>query len=235
MNSRRNDARIAGLWYLSLAMTGAFGIMYIPTAIVVAGDPAATAQNIVSSGWVFRLSIVSNLASQAIFVCLALALNRLLREVDPTQAKLMVAFVTVAVPVGFLNTLNPLAAQLFVSGSDYLSVFEQDKLDAMALAALGLFDRGVLIAQVFWGLWLLPFGILVIKSKFIPKLFGILLVINCFAYLIVTLARLLEYGHADVLTYVLMPLLALGEFAVILWLLIIGATDPVDRSTPAAR
>lgn len=225
MDLKKKNARIAGLWYLLMAVTGGFGIMYAPLNIMVAGDAAATAQNILDSGWVYRLSVVSNLVAQVFFVFLALALNRLLKEVDPEQSGLMVALVIAAVPVAFVNTLNLIAASLLVSGGDYLSLFEADELNALALVALSLYDQGVLIVQVFWGLWLLPFGILVYKSNFIPRILGVLLVINCFSYLIITFTRMLNFQYVEWVIYILMPFLMIGEFAIIFWLLIVGVKE----------
>jgi hypothetical protein len=225
MNSKKKDARIAGFWYLLVAITGGFGIMYVPLNIVVAGDAAATARNIIDSGWIYRLSIVSNLVCQVCFVYLALALSRLLKQVSEGQARLMVTLVTAAVPVAFLNTLNLIAAQLLVGGNDYLKAFEADQLNALALTALYLYDQGMLIVQIFWGLWLLPFGILVYRSTYIPRTLGVLLMINCFAYLLLACTRLLDLPWVDLVSTVSMPFQAIGEFAIILWLLIIGVTE----------
>lgn len=91
---------------------------------------------------------------------------------------------------------------------------------------MNLFDQGILLSKIFWGLWLFPFGILVIKSKFIPKIFGILLVLNCVAYLMTTVASIMENHIMDVFTYMLVPFLVMGEFAIMLWLLIKGVKEP---------
>lgn len=225
MNSKKKNARIAGLWYLLMAVTGAFGIMYTPLNIIVVGDASSTAQNLIDSGWIYRLSIVSNLIGQICFIFLGLALNRLLNEVDPKQSKLLVSLVIAAVPIAFLNTLTLIAAQMFVSGDGYLNVFEVNQLNALALGALNLYSQGVLIVQIFWGLWLFPFGILVIKSGFIPRIIGVLLVINCFAYLVITFTQLFEFQYVELISYILMPFLVIGEFAVIFWLLIKGVKE----------
>lgn len=199
--------------------------MYVPLNILVIGDAAATAQNIIDSEWIYRLSIISNLFSQACFIFLVLALNRLLKEVDPNQAKLMVTLVTASVPIAFLNTLNLVVAQLLVSGEDYLNVFEPNELNALALGFLNFYEYGVIIVQIFWGLWLLPFGLLVIKSKFIPKLIGILLVVGCFSYLIDSFTGLLLPDYRQIVSSILMLPLALGEFSIIFWLLIKGVKE----------
>lgn len=230
MNSRKKTARVAGMWYLLLAIAGGFGTMYVPVNITVAGDAAATAQNIIDSGWMFRLSIVSGLASNVFFIFLALALYRLFKDVDSKQAKLLVILVTVSVPISFICTLPLVAAEMIANGIDYLSVFEISEQNAMTLWAVNLFDQGILFVKIFWGLWLLPFGILVIKSEFIPKIFGILLVMNCFAYLITTLASLMEIQLMDLFTYILVPFLVMGEFAIMFWLVIKGVKETSDNA-----
>ena len=97
MNSKKKNARTAGLLYLLMAITGGFGIMYVPVNITVAGDIAATAKNMIDSELLVRLSVFSGLVSQTIFVFLVLSLNRLLKEVHPMHAKLMVTLELVSV------------------------------------------------------------------------------------------------------------------------------------------
>ncbi len=225
MNSKKKDARIAGLWYLLMGVTGGFGIMYVPLSIMVIGDADATAQNLINSEWIYRLSITSNIFSQACFIFLVLALYRLLKEVDPKQAKLMVILVLVSVPIAFLNTLNLVAAQLLLSGDDYLNVFESRQLNALATGFLHFYEHGIMIVQIFWGLWLLPFGLLIIKSKFIPKIIGILLVAGCFSYLLDSFTGLMLPDYRELVTSILMLPLAAGEFSIIFWLLIKGVKE----------
>ncbi len=150
MNSKKKNVRIAGLMYLLMGITGAFGIMHVPTNIMVAGDSTATANNIMDSELLFRLSMISNLISQTIFVFLVLSLNRLLKEVNPKHAKLMVTLVTVSVPITFLNILNLVAAQILVSGVGYLSVFDENQLNSMMMIFLNLYEHEVFIVGIFW-------------------------------------------------------------------------------------
>jgi hypothetical protein len=230
MNSRKRKAHIAGIWYLLLEITGGFGTIYVPLNITVAGDAALTVQNILNSGWVYRVSIVSLLVGSVCFIFLALALHRLFKDVDPKQARLMVILVAVSVPISILSALPLVAAEMAATGTQYLSAFETAQQNALALWGVNLFDQGILFVKIFWGLWLLPFGILVIKSKFIPKIFGILLVLNCFAYLVTTFFNLMDIQLIDLVTYLLVPFIMIGEFAIILWLLIKGAKEPSDNT-----
>jgi len=222
MNSKKKNARTAGLLYLLLAITGGFGIMYIPSSIIVAGDATATADNLMESELLVSISIVSNLIGQTIVIFLVMSLHRLLKEVNPEHAILMVIMVLVSVPIVFLNTLNLIAAQILVGGTDYLSVFDVNQLNAMMMVFLNLHEYGNYVAGIFWGLWLYPFGILVVKSKFIPKLIGIFLIIGCFAYLTDSFTSLLFPQYKESISPILMIPLAIGEFSIIFWLLIKG-------------
>ncbi len=225
MNLKKKKARIAGLMYLLMGITGAFGIMYVPTNIMVAGDATATANNIMNSELLFRLSMVSNLISQTIFVFLVLSLNRLFKEVNPKHAKLMVTLVTVSVPIAFLNILNLVAAQILVSGVDYLTVFDKNQLNSMMMVFLNLYEHGIFIGGIFWGLWLYPLGLLIFKSKFIPKIIGIFLIIGCFAYLTDSFTSLLFPQYKAIISPILIAPLAIGEFSIIFWLLIKGVKN----------
>src|ERR671925_2242847 len=123
MNSNKKLARIAGLWYLLMAITGPIGLLYVPSKLIVPGNATATANNIMTSESLFRIGIASNLICQIAFIFLVLALYRLLNDVNQQYASLMVALVLVSIPIAFLNMLNPLAVLLLLSGSSFLSVF----------------------------------------------------------------------------------------------------------------
>ena len=167
MNPSKTTARTAGLLYLVLALTGGFSMLYVPS-LIVPGDVAATANNLAAHESLFRLGIVSGLICQVVFVFLALALYQLFRGVNQTHASVMVALVVAAVPVAFVNMLNQLAALRILTGADYLAVFERDQLNALMMLFLDLHSQGLLIVEIFWGLWLVPLGLLVMKSRFMP-------------------------------------------------------------------
>jgi hypothetical protein len=222
MNSLKKTARIAGFWYLLTAITGPIGLLYVPSKLIVPGDATATANNIMVSESLFRIGIVSYLVCQVAFIFLVLALYRLLKGVNQQHASLMVALVLVAVPIAFLNMLNPLAALLLLSGAGFLTVFEPNQLHALVMVFLNLQEYGTMIVQIFWGLWLLPFGLLVFKSGFFPGILGILLIIACFGYLVHSFIFLLfPHYEAIVSSYATVPE-AIGELSMVLWLLIKG-------------
>jgi Domain of unknown function (DUF4386) len=129
----------------------------------------------------------------------------------------------VSIPISLLNVLNEIAALTLIRGADFLPVFDKPQRDAMAMLFLNLHFQGFMVAQVFWGLWLIPFGILVFKSGFLPRILGVLLIIACFGYLANSLVAF-SVLSADVVSRVVGQL-TICELPIILWLLIRGAKD----------
>ncbi len=230
MVSKKKAARIAGVLYVLLALTGVFSLIYVPTTLVVFGDATATAENIKSFELLFRSGILSGLVSNVIFVFLVLALYRLLSEISHKQATLMVTLVVISVASGFANTINQLGALIALSGADFLSVFEKPELDAVAYLFIRLNSWRIQIIQIFWGLWLFPFGLLVYKSGFIPKILGVLLMIAGFGYLLGSFMFQILPQYDDALSTFIM-VLEMGELPIILWLLIVGAKTQVGETT----
>jgi len=224
MNSTKKTARIAGLLYLVNGITGFFGIVYVPSRLIVSGDAVATANNILASEGLFRLGIVSELICAAEYVFLLWALYRLLSGVNKTHASLMVILGLVFIPIMCLNLLNEIAALTLVRGPGFLSVFDQHQLQAIAILFLDLHRYGYFIGYIF-GLWLFPFGLLVFRSGFIPRFLGVLLIAAGFGYLADCLTPLLVPSYANTVGRIASIPLTLGEPATILWLLIWGAKD----------
>ena len=177
-------ARVAGYLYLMLFPLGIFGIIYVPSSLIVLGDAATTASNIMANELLYRLSIVTALTLQIVYIFLALALYKLLNPVDKNNAVLMFILVLVAAPIAMLNELNHVAVLLVLSGSDFLTTFSLDQVQASVPLFLNLHEHGVFIAQIFWGLWLFPMGYLIFKSNFLPLALGILMIIGGFGYLV---------------------------------------------------
>jgi len=215
-------ARIAGLFYLSL-MTAPLRLIYIPSKLFVTGNANATANNIAAHATLFRLGIVSDLFTGTMAIFLTLALYRLFKGVDQDLARLVVILgALMGAPIYFLNTLNDAAALTLVRGADFLGVFEKPQRDALAMLFLRLHHHGVVANEIFWGLWLFPFGLLVYRSRFLPRILGLWLIINCFAYLAVSFTGLLFPQHEQMVFNSAFPAM-LGELAIMLWLLIKGA------------
>ena len=163
-------ARVAGFLYLFANLFAPFTLLYLPSRFIVRGDAAATADNILASESLFRFGIVGNLFTFIANIFLAMALYQLLKVVNKNMASLMVILFLVGVPIAMLNEVTQLAVLRLLSGADYLNTYATDQLQALAYLLLGLHDQGLLIAHIFFGLWLLPMGYLVFKSGFIPKL-----------------------------------------------------------------
>ena len=204
------SVRFAGILYLSLVPLGIFGIIYVPSSLIVTDNITATISNIIENETLFRWSIISALVVQLVNIILVLLLFKVFKPINKSMAVLMVIFSLLAVPVVFLNEINNLAVlQLLDQSSEsqqLISVF------------LNLHQQGIIIAQVFWGLWLFPLGYLVFKSGYMPKFIGVLLIIGCIGYVV------------DSFTLILLPQFRitfseftfLGEVIFPLWLLIKG-------------
>ena len=218
MSSINKNARVAGLLYLLLVPLGLFSILFGSAALIVPGDAAATAVNILASESVFRLGIVSALLVQVVNIFVVLALYKLLQPVNKTMAALMVIFILIGAPIAMLNELNRFAVLLLLHGTDALAIFTTDQIQALVPFFLDLHELGISIAGVFWGLWLFPMGYLVFKSGFLPRIIGILLMIGCFGYLIDSFAVFL-FPNANVQ---IAPFTFWGEILLPLWLLVKG-------------
>ena len=171
----------------------------------------------------------SELFHQALFIFLVLALFRLLRSVNEPQAWLMVILgALVSVPIVFSNVVNELAALTLVSGAGYLSVFDKAQLDAMAYLFLRLHGQGIIVAGIFWGLWLFPFGMLVIRSGFIPRVLGYFLILAGIGNLAGSVISILLPSHWHLADPFVM-ILQWGELPMMLWLLLWGTkARPTD-------
>ena len=211
-------ARVAGYLYLMLFPLGIFGIIYVPSSLIVLGDAATTASNIMANELLYRLSIVTALTLQIVYIFLALALYKLLNPVDKNNAVLMVILVLVAAPIAMLNELNHVAVLLVLSGSDFLTTFSLDQVQASVPLFLNLHEHGVFIAQIFWGLWLFPMGYLIFKSNFLPKALGILMIIGGFGYLVDSFVYFI-FPDFDV---TVSEFTFLGELLLPLWLMFKG-------------
>ena len=222
MHPTDKAARIAGAVYLSMVLTAPFSLLYVPGKLIVRGNAPATAANILSHETMFRLSIIGDLIGQVIFICLAIALYRLLSNVNKTWAGMMVAFVLVSAAVGFLNVLNNIAAVILFRGADFLAVFDKPQRDASAILFLRLHSQGQFINEIFWGLWLFPFGLLVFRSGFLPRFIGVWLMINCFGYVALSVIAIFFPPFYSAAFRWAQPVL-FGELAIMLWLLIKGA------------
>ncbi len=205
MNSIGARARRAGALYFLLLIVGLVD-MFGFSGFIVPGDATATARNIMAAEATYRIGILTDFVTLFLFILLVVSLYNLLKDVDKWHAVLMVLLVSVGVTIGLANLLNKIAPLVLLSGADYLSVFTKPQLDALALGFLSLNSNGDTLDSVFWGLWLFPFGILVIKSGFFPRVLGILLMVAGFAYLTSSVTSIVLPAYSHVVSQAMMPL-----------------------------
>jgi hypothetical protein len=234
MSSTKNPGRFAGLLYLLTSIVGFFAMGYVPSKLIVHGNAAATANNISASETLFRLGIAGELIGYAGFIFVALALYDLLKGVNRRHASLMVILIVVSVPIAFLNELNSIAALVLVRGADFLSIFEKPQREALAMLFLNLHFCGFVVAEIFSGLWLFPLGLLVYRSRFLPRFLGVWLAIGGFAWVILSLTGVLLPQYYDKVFTYSQPVF-FGEIALMLWLVIKGAKPPaLDAAASSA-
>jgi hypothetical protein len=223
MTLTSKNARVAGFLYLLLTIAAPFRLIYIPSTLFVSGNAAATASNISAHQSLFRLGIASDLFCGTILIFLVLALYRLFKGVDQKHAVLMVILGGVMPAViDYFNVLNDAAALMLVRGPDFLSVFEKPQRDALAMLFLRLHGQEILAAEILWGLWLFPLAILVLRSGFLPRFLGVWLIINGFAYLILSFTGQFLPQFEGMVSNIAFPA-QLGEVAFMLWILVMGA------------
>jgi hypothetical protein len=219
--NRRKTARIAGGFYAILALV--FFPQMVRDRLIVVGDAAATGRNLLDHALLFRLSILGDLVGYIAFLFLAIWLYSLLKDVGRAAAQVMVTFVLLCVAIFMFSASNELAALRLIQGND----------PAQAMLSLSLYKDGMLIAEIFMGLWLFPLGWLFYQSGFMPKTLGILLMVGCFGYLLNAFAGLvMPEWEALAAQGVMLP--ALAELATVIWLLVFGVKRPATEK-PAEK
>lgn len=184
MNTINRTARLTGLLYFIQLPLSIFGIMYVSKSLVVPQDALATVNNIISAGNNFRLSIGAALLVQICQLIIVLLLYKILSPVDNTAGVFMVTFLAVSVPITMLNELTNFAILHLVNGSPFLSSFSAAQLNSLVMLFHTLHEDGICIAQIFWGLWLIPMGILIIKSGFLPRVLGYITLLVALSYVV---------------------------------------------------
>ena len=221
MHPIAKTARIAGAVYLSTLPLAIYFWSYLPGKLIVRGNAAASGENILAHETLFRFSILGDLFTHVILLCLAFLLYRLLFDVNRTWAFVMVGFVLVSTAVGFLNTLNSIAAVILFRGTDLFVAIDKAQREAIAMLFIRLHGQGFLINEVFSGLWLFPLGLLVFRCGFLPRFLGVWLIIACFGWLVVSVVALVFPTYYDTAFSFAQPVV-LGEMAFALWLLVKG-------------
>lgn len=226
MEANKKTARLAGFLYLLVVILGIFSLMYVPSQLIVWDNPAATVENIRTSEFLFRLEILSGLLCYLFFLLLPFVLYQLFKKVNKTYAVLMTVLAAISVPISFSNFVHMFDILSLTSNAGHLSIYTPEQIQAQVMLALESYSHGNLVAQVFWSLWLFPFGYLVFKSGFLPKLLGIFLMVGSCGYFIDFLGRTLcgDYGSLWISDYITIPA-SIGEIGTCLWLLIMGIKE----------
>jgi hypothetical protein len=225
MNANKRIARIAGSLYLGFILFTAIANVVGRKGIIVEGDAAATAANILAKETLFRIGFVSDILAGILFLLAAWALYVLLKPVQKDIALLFLALNLGGVAIQCANLLNLFTASLLLGGEKFLNAFTIGQLQALALLFLMIYKNGFILAQFFFGAWLFPLGYLVFRSGYLPKFLGVLLMVECVGWLLYPFQAFLFPSYEIVLTFS-SAIGALGEVGLTLWLLIMGAKEP---------
>jgi len=229
MNQNKNTARIAGFIYLLVIGTGMFSLAYVPKKLIDWNSGTATFNNITASPLLFRLGIYSSVLCYVAFTFLPLVLYKLLRTTNESHARAMVILALLSVPLSFNNLQHKYAALTLTGKESFLQNISIEDLQRKLMLSLNQYNDGILLATVFWGLWLFPFGLLVYRSGFMPKILGILLMLGCVGYLVNFTGNTLldNYPQIGIGKYMGM-LPAAGEIGICFWLLFFGSKANVN-------
>jgi|CXWL01.1.fsa_nt_gi signal transduction histidine kinase len=225
-NPLKKTARLAGLLWLLVAVTTGFSLGYVRSTLLVSGNAAATANNIMANESLFRMAIASTVFSQIFLFFFGLTAFRLFKGVNKTWATVFLTSVLITVAIGVVNSLNNMAAVLIVSKPDYLNVFAQEQLNAIMMVFLRLNNYGIGLVEIFSAIFLFSFGLLIIKSKYMPNILGVLLIIGSISFPVNTFTKIIvPQFYPTIFTQIAMFCGGLGAIPAILWLLIKGVKE----------
>ena len=233
MSSRKKTARIAGFLYLVHFATFFLADNGVHSTAVGSIDVATTAQNIMTSALLFRIGFVNFLLTALFFFLAAWALYVLLKPVNKDLALLFVLLNLGGVVIWCSILFSEFATLLLLSGADYLKALLAEQLQALAMLSLNLYQVGFMISQIILNLWLFPLGYLVFKSGFLPRILGILLIIDGFAMLIWFVQFFFFPGY-EVISTISLAVSFIAEGSLCLWLLIKGVKDQKPASIEAS-
>lgn len=167
--SLKRLARIAGLLYLVVGVFGGFAIAYVTAKVYVPGDAATTAGNVLANAGLVRIGVIADLIQATVFVFLGMTLYLVLKHVNKNAASAMVIIVAIATTMMCINKVFQFAALLVATDPSYTAAFGTAGSNLLVMLVLDIHNYGFLIAQIFFGLWLVPLGYLVYRSGMFPK------------------------------------------------------------------
>jgi Domain of unknown function (DUF4386) len=191
MDSNKSQARRAGLLYVLAGSLAPFAYLYVPDVLLVEGDALATVDRVRASENLLRAAIVAELYGVTVLIFAALALYELFKRVDPRTSILMAVLMLVSVPISYINALIHIAPLILLKNPAIAAVLDPGQVAAQVTLFLRLHNYGLLINQIFWGLWLFPIGVLVMRSGFIPRWLGVPLFFAGAGYVVHSLGTLL--------------------------------------------
>ena len=218
-----HTGRIAGALYVVVILTGIFSLAYVPGQLQLTGDAESVVRTITSNETMYRLGIVSWFLNCVAFLLLPLAFYQLFHAVNRRAAILMVAFALMSIPISLVAAGNELDVLSLIAGRTPLQAVSLENRHVMVIRSLTAYDNGMFVAQLFWGLWLIPLGLLILKSRAVPRLFGVLLLLGGVGYLIQELGGVLSrtFGQTPLSQFATLPAAA-GEIGLGVWLLLRG-------------
>ncbi len=228
----KRTARRAGLLYLAMSIFAMIGYFYLGPRFFISGDAAGTARTILANEQLYRTSILIDLVAMVLFIFVVVELYRLFEDVDRHQARLMVALVGTGIAAAFAGFAFNAAPLVLLGGADDLTALSRPQLEALAYASLRLADKLGDVLTAIWGLWLLPLAVLTIKSGFLPRFLGVLLILSGVAYIVTCVAAIVFPAGAGTVSKLALPFY-FGEFIVVLWLAFIGAKPRVAEALSA--
>lgn len=223
--TQNQHTRLAGFFYLLLVIFGILNLMYVPSQLNINWEDATkTVDALRQSQTLFKWGIVFAVISYFAFIGLLISLFYLLKPVDKVYAAVMAVLGLISIPISYINLTHKLAVLSLLGNDGFVQLLSQSDLEFQVMSSLSAYNDGINISQIFWGLWLFPFGYLVFKSGFLPKVLGIFLMLGCFGYLTEFFAGLLIPTWAGSTTQSIIGLPAtIGEIGICLWMLIAGA------------
>ncbi|HKA57561.1 MAG TPA: DUF4386 domain-containing protein [Gemmatimonadales bacterium] len=226
----RNPGRVVGLWYLSLVLIGPLTLLYIPNKLFVHGDAAATAANIAAHQGLFKTGMLADLVGSMLLIFIVFAFYRLFKDVDQQLAVwLVITGGIMPATLMLVNFVNSAGALMVAQNPGFLSAFDKPQHDALVMLFVQLHEHQITAAEILWGVWLFPMGLLTYRSGFLPRFIGVWLLINGATYVLLSVSRLMIPDVAGRLFNYAQPAL-FGELAIMLWLVVRGA-NPTPRGT----
>ncbi len=232
MTSPKRLARIAGVLYLLVGIFGGFAEGFVDPRMYVAGNAAATTANVVANSALVRMGVVSHLLDGTLFVFLALTLYILLEHVNQSVARAMLVLVALSTGIICLNAVFQFEGLRVATDSSYATAFGVAGSNALVLLLLDTQHYGTLVAQVFFGLWLVPLGYLAYRSGLFARWLGVVLVVGGVCYLVDLLtAFLVPDLSREIHAFVVIPS-AVAEISMVLYLLVVGVKTPIVNDLP---